>query len=66
MTLYHSTTPEAAKAICVFGFKDNTGNYLTGSKHRGVWLADCPLEENEGCKGTVLVARTFGVRHREL
>ena len=56
MTLYHSTAPAVAKAICVDGFKDNTRNYLTGSKHTGVWLSDCPLDENEGCKGsTVLV-----------
>ncbi len=56
MTLYHSTTLAAAKVICADGFKDNTRNYLTGSKHTGVWLSNYPLDENEGCKGnTVLV-----------
>jgi hypothetical protein len=33
------------------GFRDGEGDYLTSDTHRGVWLADVPLDANEGAKG---------------
>lgn len=42
--------------ILAAGFKDGTGRYLTDHKFTGVWLADRPLDENEGCKGSTVLA----------
>ncbi len=54
MLLYHTTF--AADAILAEGFRDGEGRYLTDQIHRGVWLADRPLDSNEGAHGdTVLV-----------
>ena len=56
MTFYHSTTPEAAMEILASRFKDGTGSYLTNREFSGVWLADRPLDESEGCKGSTVLA----------
>jgi hypothetical protein len=54
MLLYHTTY--AAKAILAEGFRDGEGTYLTDQVWRGVWLADRPLDANDGAYGdTVLV-----------
>ncbi len=54
MLLYHTTF--AADAILAEGFRDGEGHYLTHQIHRGVWLADRPVDANEGAPGdTVLV-----------
>ncbi len=50
MTLYHTTYE--AKAILDQGFRDGKGTYLTDDcEFRGVWLADRPLDVNEGADG---------------
>ena len=49
MKLFHTT--DAADAILSEGFRDGEGLYMTRELFRGVWLADRPLDENEGAKG---------------
>jgi len=56
LIVYHRTTPEASSLILDGGFRDETGHYLTLSLHRGVWVSDCPLDENEGANGDILLA----------
>jgi hypothetical protein len=51
MKLYHGTTPNAARKIQAEGFRDGTSDYLTSTKHTGVWLSDTPLDANEGATG---------------
>jgi hypothetical protein len=53
--LFHRTTAEAALKICAEGFKDYTDTYMTGQEWTGVWLADRPLDVNEGAKGPTLL-----------
>lgn len=53
MRLFHRTF--ASEAILARGFLDAEGTYLTNSLHRGVWLSDRPLDENEGADGDVLL-----------
>src|SRR4030095_2052810 len=55
MRLYHSTNRGAADAILSAGFIDNEDYYLTENLYTGVWLADRPLDENEGTKGHTLL-----------
>ena len=50
MKVFH-TTDDAAKAILSEGFRDGSGTYMTAIRHSGVWIADQPLDENEGAKG---------------
>ena len=52
MILYHVTSSENAAAIKRDGFRDTGG--MTESGHRGVWLADRPLDANEGAPYTVI------------
>jgi hypothetical protein len=54
MRLYHRT--DAAAAIIRDGFRDGVGNYLTDRLWSGVWLADEPLDGNEGAYGQALLA----------
>jgi hypothetical protein len=50
MIFYHTT--DAADAILRDGFRDATGSYMFATLVlTGVWLADSPLDVNEGCKG---------------
>jgi len=56
MRLFHSTTPEAARAILAVGFRDGRERCLTDDFYEGVWLSDTPLDENEGCKGHFVLA----------
>ena len=53
MILYHRTN--AADKILSRGFRDGEGAYLTDRTWRGVWLSDCPLDENEGAYGDTLL-----------
>jgi hypothetical protein len=49
-TYFHTT--DATKAILRDGFRDTEGSYmLIGTTLRGVFLADVPLDANEGTKG---------------
>lgn len=48
MKLYHGTTLTARTAILADGFRDGCGHYMTRREHRGVWLSDRLLDENEG------------------
>jgi hypothetical protein len=61
MKLYHRTGIEAARAILCDGFRDGRGTYLTVHEHEGVWLSDCPLDENEGAEGPVLFSIKMSV-----
>jgi hypothetical protein len=54
MRLYHRTP--AGDAILANGFRDATGHYMTGEFWTGVWVADRPLDENEGASGDDLLA----------
>lgn len=54
MQFYHTTNH--ADAILAEGFRDATGPYMTARLWTGVWLADRPVDANEGVIGdTVLV-----------
>ena len=53
MIFYHRTP--AAQAIVSGGFRDATGSYGFGIMLTGVWLADQPLDSNEGAKGEELL-----------
>jgi hypothetical protein len=47
---YHSTTEAVAATILREGFRDGTGKYLTDKRHRGVWVSNVPLDQNDGTK----------------
>ena len=49
MIVYHRTF--MAERILAEGFWDAEGTYLTFETHIGVWVADSPLNENEGVGG---------------
>lgn len=53
MLLYHRT--EHGGAILADGFRDAEGYYMTAHLFRGVWVADWPLDCNEGAKGDDLL-----------
>jgi hypothetical protein len=53
MLCYHRTA--AANEIVAHGFRDGAGYYLTNTIHEGVWLADRPLNDDEGAKGDDLL-----------
>lgn len=59
VTLYHSTTPEAAESILKEGYRDRTGTYGAGQFFTGVWFADRPLSPNEGTKGMTVLSITI-------
>ena len=54
MRTFHRTAHR--DAILRGGFRDATGCYLTTREWTGVWLADMPLDANEGAQGEDLVA----------
>jgi hypothetical protein len=53
MKLYHRTSH--GQPIVNEGFIDGEGTYMTTTRHRGVFLADSPLDINEGAKGRDLL-----------
>lgn len=55
MTTYFHTT-DAATAILRDGFRDATGGYGFAITLTGVFIADQPLDVNEGCKGEDVIA----------
>lgn len=58
MICYHTT--DAADAILHDGFRDATGSYMfVNFELTGVWLADQPLDVNEGCKGDQVLRVEF-------
>lgn len=54
MIVYHTT--DASTAIRAEGFKDGEKNYMTTETWRGVWVANTPVDINEGAKGDVVLA----------
>lgn len=54
-TFYHVTTRENAVQILADGFKDGVGRYMTSHTFSGVWLADQPLDANEGASGETVL-----------
>jgi len=54
LIVYHRTF--AAKQILAEGFRDAEGTYLTANVYRGVWVADSPLDINEGANGDRLLS----------
>jgi hypothetical protein len=59
MDVYHTTNDAAARAIVHAGFRDHTALYMTTQPFTGVWVADRPLDYNEGCKGDILLGITI-------
>lgn len=60
MTTYFHTT-DAAYVILRDGFRGGTGNYmLVGFTLTGVFLADRPVDSNEGAQGDQVLAVEFG------
>ena len=55
LRLFHATTEAAAVGILKSGFRDRTQR-IDRLELIGVWLSDVPLDQNEGAKGTVLLA----------
>lgn len=59
MTICYHTT-DAAVEILRSGFRDTTGSYLFHDfKLTGVWLADNPIDANEGTKGDEILRVEF-------
>ena len=46
---------EAVPSIVADGFRDATDFYMTDELHSGVWLADRPLDPNDGAYGDALL-----------
>jgi hypothetical protein len=56
VTVRYFHTTHAADAILRDGFRDNTSNYLMSALTlTGVFIADRPLDANEGAKGDQLL-----------
>jgi hypothetical protein len=53
MRLYHRT-PYGSE-IVQGGFRDGIGTYMTSEEHTGVFVADVPVDINEGAKGDDLL-----------
>jgi hypothetical protein len=51
--VFHTTY--AAKTILSEGFRDATGKYMTPDEYTGVWVADRPVDVNEGASGNVVL-----------
>lgn len=49
MYLYHRT--DAARSIESGGFRNGLDTYMTNNVYEGVWVADRPLDINEGAEG---------------
>ncbi|MEZ0095913.1 hypothetical protein [Streptacidiphilus sp. EB129] len=59
VTVYFHTT-DATEAILRDGFRDAEGTYkLVGFTLRGVFIADVPMDTNEGAKGEQLLEIVF-------
>jgi hypothetical protein len=57
MRYFHTTTADAAAAILRDGFRDGDGTYGFATVELcGVFIADRPLDVNEGCKGDQVLA----------
>jgi hypothetical protein len=54
MIVYHRT--HAADEILAGGFRNAEGHYMTSDLQSGVWVADHPLDENEGADGDRVLA----------
>jgi hypothetical protein len=52
---FHRTSTAIAAKILAAGFRDGAGTYMADTVHRGVWLSDRPLDENEGAHGDALL-----------
>jgi hypothetical protein len=59
MKLYYVTTSDRAKTILREDFRDNEGSYGTNRQWSGAWLADRPLNWNEGVSGNTILAVSF-------
>ncbi len=53
MLVYH-TTPSAVE-ILMGGFRDGCGTDSTSNVYQGVWLADHPLDANDGAEGDTVL-----------
>jgi hypothetical protein len=54
MRVYHRT--DHADAIVRESFRNATNTYMTASEFSGVWVADRPLDPNEGAWGRFVIA----------
>lgn len=55
MRLFHRTTKDKATSILRSGFRDASGNFMTGQQFSGVWLSEVPLDANDGAWGDTLL-----------
>lgn len=54
--LFHGTSVENATKILAGGFRDHVGTYGLSRLHRGVFLSNVKLDENEGaCSEAYLI-----------
>jgi hypothetical protein len=57
MRYFHTTTADAAESILAAGFRDGSGSYGFATVELcGVFLADLPVDVNEGAKGDTVLA----------
>jgi hypothetical protein len=57
MRYFHTTTADAAESILATGFRDGSGSYGFATVELcGVFLADLPVDVNEGAKGDTVLA----------
>lgn len=67
MRLYHSTTLESAQQILVSGFRDGSDDYgCVGHVLTGVFLADSPVDVNEGAAGDAVLCVDLDVPSDEI
>lgn len=65
--LWHRTAAASADNILREGFRDGRGRYMTDREFSGVWLADRPLDSNEGAWGdTYLLKVTLDCAEDEI
>lgn len=62
---FHRTNRPAADAILAGGFRNTSGDYMTGETHTGVWLSDAPLDCSEGADGDVLLLIVMALSEAE-
>ena len=55
MRLFHVTNRNGALGVLAEGFRDGEGRYMTTEWLRGVFFSNRPLDQNEGCKGNVVL-----------
>ncbi|CAN5223052.1 hypothetical protein BH11ACT6_BH11ACT6_05090 [soil metagenome] len=58
MTICFHTT-DSAGVILRGGFRDHTSTYMLGVELTGIFIADRPLDANEGCKGDQVLQLTL-------